>query len=95
MLSQIQVELQDPELCEEVTNGVNAVVQRLVLQFRLEGNAWDLVADAHGVEFTYSLMDGDPGGNVSLKTYLKALDAWRQLIVKKDCEGFVMEISEE
>lgn len=92
MLSQIQVELRDPKLCDEVLKRVNEAAHNVASQFQMEGNAWDLAADASGVEFTYSLMDGEPGGKVRLETYRRALEAWREFLADESCDERILDL---
>lgn len=92
MLSQIQVELGTPELCDEVLKRLDEVTKNLASQFRLEGNAWDLAADAGGVEFTYTVMDGEPGGKMSLETYRRTLEAWRDFLADESCDDRIIEV---
>ncbi|RZL90287.1 MAG: hypothetical protein EOP82_16180 [Variovorax sp.] len=85
MLSQIQVELRDAERCDEVLKGVDSVGRGVASDFQFFGNAWDLAVDATGVEFTYSVMEGEPGGRVSLETYRTAVRAWSDFLADDSC----------
>ena len=92
MLSQIQVELRTPEVCDEVLKRLDEVAKNAATQFRLEGNAWDLTADSGGVEFTYTVMDGEPGGKMSLEIYRRTVEAWRDFLADESCSDRVIEI---
>ncbi|MGK6310283.1 hypothetical protein [Variovorax sp. DT-64] len=92
MLSQIQMELRTPELCDKVLKRLDDVAKNVVSHFRVEGNAWDLVADSGGVEFIYTVMDGEPGGRVSLEVYRRALEAWRDFLADESCDERIVEI---
>jgi hypothetical protein len=94
MLSQIQMELRTPELCDKVLKRLDDVTKNVVSHFRVEGNAWDLVADSGGVKFIYTVMDGEPGGRVSLEIYRRALEAWRDFLADESCDDRIVEISD-
>jgi hypothetical protein len=70
------------------------VAKNAVSQVRVEGNAWDLVADSGGVEFIYTIMDGEPGGRVSLEIYRRALETWRDFLADESCDDRIVEISD-
>lgn len=56
------------------------------------GNAWTIYLRQDGVEFEYSIMDGEPGGKVSLEAYRRALEAWRGFLADESCNERVVEI---
>jgi hypothetical protein len=37
-------------------------------------------------------MDGEPGGKVSLETYRRALEAWRDFLADESCDERIVEL---
>jgi hypothetical protein len=86
MPSQVQVELRTIAQCDEVLRGIECVEQGHMPNYSHNGIAWDVFFDIGGVDFTYSLMDGAPGGRVGLKIYGLVLKAWREFLLNDGCE---------
>lgn len=79
------------EHCEVLRQAVYDVQTGRATEKEWTGNAWTIYLRQDGAEFEYSIMDGEPGGKVSLETYRRALEAWRDFLADEACDERIVE----
>ncbi|OUM03381.1 hypothetical protein [Variovorax sp. JS1663] len=71
---------------------IEDVVTGRIPKWEGTGNAWTTIIFPDRVIFEYSIMDGEPGGQVSLITYRLALKAWRDFLADESCDERIIEL---
>ena len=89
------------QLCDDVTSeyviqatfkAIEDVANGRIPQWQCTGNAWTVVLRPNGATFEHAIMDGAPGGRVSLETYRRALEAWRDFLLDESCDERIVEL---
>lgn len=82
-------QLRDDMLLEDDLNkmiqSVESVMNGAISKWEATGNAWTVVLKPEGAIFEFSIMDGLPGGVVSLNSYIFALKAWKEFLSDGEC----------
>ena len=89
------------QLCDDITSdysiqmtakAIEEVASGRIPTWEGTGNAWTVVLRPDGATFEFSIMDGEPGGKVSLETYRRALEAWRDFLADESCDERIVEL---
>ena len=82
-------QLRDDMLLEDDLNkmiqSAESVMNGSSNKWEATGNAWTVVLKPEGAVFEFSIMDGMPGGLVSLNSYIYALKAWKEFLADEKC----------
>ena len=71
---------------------IDDVASGRIPEWEATGNAWTVVLRPDGATFEFSIMDGEPGGKVSLETYRRALEAWRDFLADESCHERIIDL---
>lgn len=92
MPSQLCDDVISDYVVQAIAKAIDDVSSGRIPHWECTGNAWTVVLKLEGAIFEYSIMDGEPGGKVSLETYRRALEAWRDFLADEKCDERIVEL---
>jgi hypothetical protein len=92
MPSQLCHDINSDYSVQMTTKAIEDVASGQIPEWEGTGNAWTVVLRPDGATFEFSIMDGEPGGKVSLEIYRRALEAWRDFLADESCDERIVEL---
>lgn len=94
MPAQLRDDISSEYQANQLIRAVENIMSGRTDKWSATGNAWTVVLGPGGAVFEYAIMDGAPGGRVSLGAYLHALEAWRSFLIDENCLERLVELSD-